>query len=180
MSTLRQKSSLIQCQFFLHHQCCQCQCHTSSHSTDVPTSKFKSGYLCCLSSDSFYSSKTANPMHPQRKVNCGGTTYNLLRTVQLKTGGCCSMEYKDPSYRLKRPLASILSTNMIILRTGNCHFAKNKARSQKLRIQLLPMQYDPTLHDDKWLNKAARLVKLKLFIVAGATGLTTITVTARL
>ena len=116
--------------------------------------------------------------------NCSGTTPNLLRAAQIKAGGGCSMECKNLSYRQKRSLASILSPNRIRLRTSNyrfpcCVFAKNlQSRSnlsraqiqgiELLRIQLLPIQQDLTLHDKKWLNRSARLVKSRLFIVARA------------
>ena len=42
------------------------------------------------------------------------------------------------------------------------------------------MQQDPTLHEEKWLNGAARLVQSRLVIVAGAAGMTLGTVTDRL
>ena len=62
------------------------------------------------------------PMHPLRKVNCGGTTPYWLRAAQLKAGGGCSLECKDSSYRRKRPLAAILSLSKVRLITGNCRF----------------------------------------------------------
>ena len=120
----------------------------------------------CLSGDivSVYFSLKAIPIHPMRKVNCGGTTPYWLRAAQLKAGGGCSVELKNSSYRRIRPLAPILSPNRIRLITGNCRipccvFAKNlrswskplQAQSQgiTLRFQLLPMQQDLTLHSEK-------------------------------
>ena len=49
-----------------------------------------------------------------------------------------------------------------------------------LRIQLLPMQQDYTLHDEKWINGAASLVHSRLVIVAGAARMRLSTVTDRL
>ena len=79
----------------------------------------------CLSSDSlsvYFLLLQLIPMHPLRKVNCGGTTLYCLRGAPLKASGGCSLESKHSSYRRKRPMASIFFLNRIIIITGNCRF----------------------------------------------------------
>jgi len=50
----------------------------------------------------------------------------------------------------------------------------------KLRFQLLPMQQDPTLHNENWLNGTARLIRLRFIIVAEAARMTLNTMSDRL
>ena len=57
-----------------------------------------------------------------------------------------------------------------------------RAQSQGINLgfQLLPMQQDPTLHNENWLNGTAMLIQLRFIIVAEAAGMTLNTVSDRL
>ena len=89
------------------------------------------------------------------------------------------MECKYSSYRQKRLLVPILSPKRIRLRTVAlsvlCYHEKLRSRSDLsearylgiylLRIQLLPIQQDPALHDEKCLKGSARLYIINCIIV---------------
>ena len=80
--------------------------------------------IFCFSGDFFFSllfALIANLHEPIKEVKPWRNIPHWLIAAQLKAGGSSSMEYKDQSYR-QRLLATILFSNKIRLRTGNCRF----------------------------------------------------------